>query len=210
MVNSKKLTLLKEILEGAEENLRTARRILTEMVGGETLEHEKAKYLPASRSEGSERIVEGVFDGENMVGPDGKIYRIPPNYASKSKLVEGDHLKLTIKEDGTFLYKQIGPVERHRVVGALLREGSDWRVTAEGKVYKVLLASVTYFRGTPGDEVVLLVPKQGPAKWGAVENLIKASDTRSVDDTTPAPPTEAKGEKRKRSPAPQDEIEKID
>ena len=38
------------------------------------------------------KILEGVFDGQNMVGSDGRQYIVPPNYASKSKLVEGDIL----------------------------------------------------------------------------------------------------------------------
>ena len=58
------------------------------------------------------KIIEGQFDGQNMIGPDGKVYPVPANYASKSKLVEGDTLKLTIAQDGSFIYKQIGPVER--------------------------------------------------------------------------------------------------
>ena len=35
------------------------------------------------------RVVDGVFDGEHMIGEDGRKYLVPPNYASKSKLVEG-------------------------------------------------------------------------------------------------------------------------
>ena len=52
-------------------------------------------------------IVEGVFNGQIMIGPDGKQYSVPANYASKSKLVEGDILKLTIDKDGSFIFKQI-------------------------------------------------------------------------------------------------------
>ena len=54
-----------------------------------------------------------------MVGSDGKNYPVPANYASKSKLVQGDILKLTIADDGAFLYKQIGPIPRKQVVGKL-------------------------------------------------------------------------------------------
>ena len=53
-------------------------------------------------------VIEGVFDGQHMIGPDGKKYSVPANYASKSKLVEGDILKLTIDRQGNFIYKQIG------------------------------------------------------------------------------------------------------
>jgi hypothetical protein len=32
---------------------------------------------------------------------------------------------------------------------------------------------VTYFHGVPGDDVVIIVPKDGNSKWAAVENIIK-------------------------------------
>lgn len=51
-----------------------------------------------------------------MIGPDGKTYPVPANYASKSKLVEGDTLKLTIATNGSFIYKQIGPIERKKLI----------------------------------------------------------------------------------------------
>ncbi|MFZ2804019.1 MAG: hypothetical protein WA001_02235 [Patescibacteria group bacterium] len=134
---------------------------------------EEDSYGPASEG----KIVEGVFDGQNMVGSDGRQYIVPPNYASKSKLVEGDILKLTIQASGTFQYKQIGPIERQRVVGALTRDEitNDWRVVAQGKKYHVLPAAVSYFKGDAGDDAVLLVPKAAPSRWAAVENVIKRS-----------------------------------
>ncbi len=62
-------------------------------------------------SEAGMRVVEGVFDGQGMVGGDGMRYVVPENYASKSKLVEGDMLKLIVKAEGSCVFKQIGPVE---------------------------------------------------------------------------------------------------
>lgn len=120
-------------------------------------------------------VVEGIFDGQGMVGPDGKQYSIPPNYASKSKLVEGDILKLTISYNGSFIYKQIAPVARRRVIGILETdmETHMFVVRGEGQVWRVLTASVTYFKGVGGDEVVILVPRDKPSKWAAVENIIK-------------------------------------
>lgn len=123
---------------------------------------------------GDEKIIEGVFDGEKMIGPDGKQYSVPANYASKSKLVEGDMMKLTITANGTFLYKQIGPVERGRIIGRLEKDPNGAHcVSKEGKSWRILTASVTYFRGEPGDEVIILVPKFGQSDWAAVENIIK-------------------------------------
>jgi hypothetical protein len=121
------------------------------------------------------RIVEGIYDGASMIGADGKAYPVPPNYASKSRLVEGDALKLAVKADGAFLFKQIGPVERKRLVGKLALDAStnSYLVLASGAPYKVLTASVTFFKGRPGDEAVILVPKGARCVWAAVENVIR-------------------------------------
>ncbi len=121
------------------------------------------------------RVVEGVFDGQNMIGSDGQKYSVPPNYASKSKLVEGDILKLTVRGNGAFLFKQIGPIERDRRMGTLVRDEmtQEWYAVADGKKYKVLSASVSFFRGEEGDEVAILLPRSAPSKWAAVENVIK-------------------------------------
>jgi hypothetical protein len=94
-----------------------------------------------------------------MVGSDGKTYPVPANYASKSKLVQGDILKLTIADDGSFLYKQIGPIPRKQVVGTLKLENGHYFVDVNGKQYRVLLASVTYFKAKPNDQVSVNVPK---------------------------------------------------
>jgi len=134
---------------------------------GETL------IQPVEKEEGN--IIEGVFDGQNMIGPDGKQYSVPANYASKSKLVEGDILKLTVTSRGTFIYKQIGPVERERLVARLVQndETGEFLAIASDRKYKLLKASVSYFKGEPEEEVVILVPKDKNSTWAAVENVIK-------------------------------------
>lgn len=123
---------------------------------------------------GGDRVLEGVFDGEKMISSDGQEFSVPPNYASKSKLVEGDILKLTISRSGNFVYKQIGPVERKRVTGDLLQDAvGTYYVVSGKKKWRILPASVTYFKGDPGDEVIILVPKDATSAWGAVENILK-------------------------------------
>lgn len=119
------------------------------------------------------RVLEGVFDGQAMVGSDGARYTVPPNYASKSKLVEGDMLKLMIKPNGGYVYKQIGPVDRMRMSGVLSVDESTQEpvVVCEQEVYKVLAASISYYKGLPGDEVVILVPSDGKSVWAAVERV---------------------------------------
>lgn len=121
------------------------------------------------------RSIDGVFDGVHMIGEDGRKYLVPPNYASKSKLVEGDLLRLTITDAGRFLFKQKGPIERQRLVGALMQDEltGDWKVVAGGSGYKVLAAAISFHKGSIGDDVVVLVPRDAPSRWAAVENIVK-------------------------------------
>ena len=107
-----------------------------------------------------------------MVDGSGQTYPVPANYASKSKLAEGDGMKLTITDEGKFVYKQIAPIQRRTTVGVLIQEDGQYKVLAEGKAYRVLLASVTFYRAEVGDQVTILLPKDGEAKWGAVEAVI--------------------------------------
>lgn len=178
MDNLSNLALIAQSIESAEKNIQSAKLMLKELMGGAPVSKstlaalaEKAQVFAVS--EGG-KVIEGMFDGQNMIGPDSKQYPVPANYASKSKLVAGDTLKLTISEDGSFIYKQIGPAERKKMLGILmLDEKGDFKVLAEGKPYKVLLASLTYFKAEAGDEVTIVVPKDTETEWAAVENVIK-------------------------------------
>ena len=177
-----KYMLLRKILQNVHENLGKVIQILeSEPENFDDFEDSLSGISQSlgtiSRDldvAGAERVLEGVFDGEKMISQDGQEYAIPANYSSKSKLVEGDILKLTINKRGDFLYKQIGPVERKKIVGTLgLDKTGDFFVTADKKKWKVISASVTYFKGQPGDEAVILVPKDAVSKWAAVENVVK-------------------------------------
>lgn len=169
------------LLETTQRTLDAIRTMLT-VPGARispSLGRIRTSTVPTAVDPEGAKIIEGTFDGQNMLGPDGKQYSVPANYASKSKLVEGDVLKLTITRDGSFIYKQIGPIDRQRLIGQLTRDEvtGEYRVMADGHSYKVLLASITYFKGETGDEVVVLVPAVGETRWAAVENIIKQSET---------------------------------
>jgi len=135
--------------------------------------------------ENDDKIVEGIFNGEIMIGPDDKQYSIPSNYISKSKIIEGDQLKLTIKPDGTFVYKQIELISRKRTKG-ILTKASDgcFEVLSEGKTYKVQKASITYYKGEVGDEVIILTPKDSDSLWAGVENIIKNVNNSDIKPIT--------------------------
>src|SRR3954467_9190647 len=163
-IPDKQIKRLKTLMAEAETALAATKELLISLVGDDPELTEMVK----DRALG--KVIEGVFDGQNMVGSDGKTYPVPANYASKSKLVQGDILKLTIAEDGAFLYKQIGPIPRKQVVGALVLENGHYFVDVNGKKFRVLLASVTYFKAKPGDQVSVNVPEDdAAAEWAALE-----------------------------------------
>ena len=105
-----------------------------------------------------------------MIGHNSKIYPVQANYASKSHLVEGDVLKLTIVDGGRFLFKQIGPTPRKQLIATITQRDGSYFAQAEGKEYKILLASVTHFKLSVGDQATIVVPEEKPdAEWAAVE-----------------------------------------
>ncbi|OGJ57789.1 hypothetical protein A2635_01575 [Candidatus Peribacteria bacterium RIFCSPHIGHO2_01_FULL_51_9] len=166
---------IQELLESAMSSLKTASALMRDVTG--ISDSTKERHITrASTIKGygpvSGKVVEGVFDGQNMVDANGQSYPVPANYASKSKLVEGDGMKLTITDEGKFIYKQIAPLERRTVKGVLIQEDGQYKVLAEGKAFRVLLASVTFYRAEIGDQVTILLPKEGEAEWGAIDAVI--------------------------------------
>jgi len=115
----------------------------------------------------------GKFNGHSLVDDVGHKYLVTPNYASKSMMVEGDKLKLAIQHDGTFVFKQINPVPRKRVIGTYETDenNNNYIVIAEER-YRVLRASVTYHQLEYGDKVVCVAPATGDYLWVVVENKL--------------------------------------
>ncbi|PIR48550.1 hypothetical protein COU80_02450 [Candidatus Peregrinibacteria bacterium CG10_big_fil_rev_8_21_14_0_10_55_24] len=168
-----KLLQIQELIDTAMSSLKTAHALLRDLTGVVDTDRERIVSRASSMSTSvSGRVIEGIFDGQNMVDGNSQTYPVPANYASKSKLVEGDGMKLTITDEGKFIYKQIAPVERRTIVGVLIQEDGQYKVLAEGKALRVLLASVTFYRAEVGDQVTILLPKGSEAKWGAVEAVI--------------------------------------
>ena len=82
----KQVKRLRTLIQEAETNLAAAKELLISIVGDDG----QVVTPKTSSDDVAGKVIEGVFDGQMMMGPDGKNYPIPANYASKSKLVEGD------------------------------------------------------------------------------------------------------------------------
>ncbi len=189
MSQESKVKDLESLVYNLELELKKTKMVLAELGGQKSKDAVdfslKAAEVGKEGYQDNGLVIEGVFNGKLMIGPDGKEYSVPANYASKSKLVEGDILKLTINHNGAFIFKQIAPVERDRVIGHLVRnnESGEFVVLAGDRIYNILLASITYFKGSEGDEVVILIPKDGGSDWAAVENIIKNKTANNSSDS---------------------------
>jgi len=188
--NEEKIQSLREMISNAEKTLQGAKAMLLQLEGKRKVGRKKK----ISNEDSDGKIIEGAFDGQIMIGNDGKQYPVPANYASKSKLVEGDVLKLTITVDGSFIYKQIGPVERKRLIGTVNQDvDGNYFVVSEGKAYRVILASITYFKIKPGDEVTIVTSRDINSDWGSIENVIQSSGP--IDFSAKEKPKKEKKEK---------------
>jgi hypothetical protein len=180
-----KIEMLRQMMLNAEKTMQSAKAMLLQLEGKKKTGRKRKLDEDA---EGN--VVEGTFDGQIMIGTDGKQYPVPANYASKSKLVEGDMLKLTITPDGSFVYKQIGPANRRSVIGIVSQdEKGNYVIFCEGKPYKVLLASITYFKAEPGDEVVIMIPRDIDSNWAAIENVLSKGGAVAMHFSAPSAPT---------------------
>lgn len=192
--NIEKIKSLQEMIATAERTITSAKQMLSQIQDSNGQE----SAGPMSSEDG--QVVHGTFDGQIMIGEDGKQYPVPANYASKSKLVEGDMLKLTITDNGSFVYKQIGPVERKFLIGiAKQDERGNFVIKTDEKTYKVLLAAATYFKIEAGDEVTVVVPRETDSTWGAIENIVRKASEIGLDTPKKSAPQkdDAKTEKNK-------------
>ena len=164
-ISDKHIERFRSLIAKANTALTAAEELLVSIVG------EDLQAIDAQREEIAGKIIEGVFNGQHMVADDGKIYPIQANYASKSRLVQGDRMKLTISDGGSFLYKQIGPIQRIQVVGILSQKDGHYYVQVGERRYHVLSASVTHHKIKQGDQISITIPENDPsAEWAAIES----------------------------------------
>ncbi len=174
---TQKIQSLREMISSAESTIHGAKAMLLELEGKKRVGRRKK-----IDDDTPGHVIHGTFNGQTMIGTDGKQYPVPANYASKSKLIEGDLLKLNITPEGSFIYKQVGPAPRLNCIGIVGQDSSsNFFIAIDGKAYKVLLAAITYFKAEPGDEVAVVISKEENASWAAIENVLQHNDNTSFE-----------------------------
>jgi len=117
---------------------------------------------------------EWLFDGKNMITETKEKFPVPRNYASKSKLVPWDTLKLRILENGDLVYKLVDAVAR-KILKATLSKNDDNLFVAITNTWSYFLneAAISYFHWKVWDEVFIHINKRAVHKFAAVETIIK-------------------------------------
>jgi len=175
-MTKKRIAAIRDFIDTAEKSLKNAKKLLKDIIDEENINLD-AEFTPETKwlnkyESGQSKIIEWVFTGEEMIGADNNHYPVPVNYASKSKLVQWDKMKLTIDQNGKMLYKQIKQIEREIKTGLLTQDKGRYQVVADGTPYDVLTAAVTHFKAEIGDNVSVLIPAWKEATFGAIETVI--------------------------------------
>jgi hypothetical protein len=168
------LQALQELISTAERSLHHAKNLVNQIVGkkpAETVDNLDVGGLHEYKH-GKAKVIEGVFTGKDMLGADKKLYPVPANYASKSKIVEGSKLKVTIKGDGTYQYKIIDEIDYVSTTGTLIKDGDHFVVISQNGIYQVIPAAVTYIHARVGDRVSIRIPKDIKATYAAIDTLV--------------------------------------
>ena len=179
MENKKTIEAIRDFIITAEKSIKNANKLLKSVLEQEGISLNSPVSLDASDMNSymsdDSKIIEGVFTWEEMLGSDGNKYPVPVNYASKSKLVQGDKLKLTIAPNGKMLYKQIAPIERETKAGLLIKEKEKFQVIADGQTYDLLTAAVTHFKAEIWDNISVIIPKWKAATFAAIDMVLPSN-----------------------------------
>ncbi len=175
------LQALQELVNNAERSLCHAKNLLSHLTPKISKKSELTEESDGHMyKHGADQVIEGVFDGQDMIGADKKTYPVPANYASKSKIVEGSKLKCTIKADGALQYKIIKEGAFTNSTGTIIRDGDHFIVVSQDGMYQLLPAAVTYIRARVGDRVAIRIPKVSKPTYAAIEARIPAEVGLSV------------------------------
>jgi hypothetical protein len=173
MLQDKQIKSLRDLIQSAESSIRSARKIL-DSLSGETPRNDfdTSGIELNSYQQWSDKIVEWVFTGDSMLGPDGSVYPVPQNYSSKSLLVQGSRLKATIDANWTIKYKIIEEIPFETNTGIVTKNGDKYEITTDKKIYKVLMAAITFHKCEVGDTVSIRTPKWKDATYAVIESII--------------------------------------
>lgn len=172
--NTKDLKALRDLIHSAQTSIHSAKKILSQLLNEEDWQEsfEADTQWLMSYSSWDLQVVEWVFTWENMLGPDGSIYPVPQNYASKSLLVQGSRLKAIIEQNGRIKYKIIEEIPFATHIWIVTKVWEKHQVVTDTKSYNVLMAAITFHKCSVWDTVSIRTPEWKDATYAVIEALI--------------------------------------
>lgn len=176
MENKKTIEAIVDFITTAEKSIKNAKKLLKDLANNNSINLNSefdynTKWLESFQTKES-KIVEWVFTWSEMLWSDSVKYPVPANYASKSKIVQWDKLKLTIDNHWRMIYKQISPIEREIKTWLVAKEKEKYIVVSDWKTYNLLTAAVTHFKANIWDKISIIVPAWKEATFAAIEAVI--------------------------------------
>jgi len=176
MNNLKAILAIKDFITTSEKSLKSAKKLLIDLAKENNIDFTKEINLKTtwlhSYEDEDNKIIEWVFTWEDMLGSNRMKYPVPVNYASKSKMVQWDRLKLIIDSSWKMTYKQISPIEREIKTGLIVKDKWKFQVICDENTYDLLTAAVTHFKAEIWDTITVLLPKGKDASFAAIDSLL--------------------------------------
>ena len=175
MENKKTIEAIVDFIVTAEKSIKNAKKLLKDLANNNEIKLDvevdlSTKWLE-SYTDKESKIIEWVFTAE-MLCSDWNTYPVPANYASKSKMVQWDKLKLTIDNLWKMTYKQIQPIEREIKTWLVVKEKDKYQVVADGKTYDLLTAAGPHFKAQIWDKISIIIRSWKPASCAASVGVI--------------------------------------
>ena len=164
-------------------NINDNTPLITNIDTNITVEENQLNAITLTASDEDNKIIEWVFTWEQMLWSNDKNYPIPVNYASKSKMVQWDKLKLIINWAWKMTYKQIEPIEREIKTGLVTKDQWKFQVVCDWNTYDLLTAAITHFKVELWDSISVLLPKGKQASFAAIEAVIP-KEIKTIENPT--------------------------
>lgn len=171
------IQFINQALQQSVASLAMAKALMKE------LEDSLSEFLPSPKDLPG---IIGKFDGTYLVTDDNQKFQVPENYASKSKLVYGDTLKMIEGAEGS-TFKQIERVKRTILSGILAKKDGKFVVLTSDGSHNLIPAAVSFHHGLEGDEACVIVPEEHRnCSFAALDEI----PTRDAEFKIPAPKLE--------------------
>ncbi len=171
-MEQKTIIAIRDLIDNAEKSIKNSKKLLQELLKDENVDINNHNFNLNSLTDykdNDNKIIEWIFIWEYMLWADWNRYPVPANYASKSKLVQWDRMKLTIDPIWKMTYKQILPIARTIKTWLIAKENDRFIAISDSKNYNLVQRAVTHFKLTVWDKVSILVPEWKDATFAAIE-----------------------------------------